>query len=151
MLGSVKIPSVVASLSLQKKGAFSDGSYAANVGGGILKRFTVTFDYEHRIMYLKPASGPLTDIGTFDRSGMWVNEVKDGLEIMDVTKGGAAEAAGLKVGEVITTVDGKPASATPVYAVRKAWRNEAVGTVVELGVGSGKAARQVKLVLKDQI
>jgi S1-C subfamily serine protease len=69
---------------------------------------------------------------------------------MDVTKGGAAEAAGLKVGEVITSVEGKPAT-TPVYAIRKAWRNEPAGTVVELGVGSGKDARKVKLVLSDQI
>ena len=151
MLGDVKIPTTVASFSLQEKGSFSDASYAANVGGGILKRFIVTFDYEHRIMYLKPATGPLTDIGTFDRSGMWVNGVKgSGYKIMDVTKGGAAETAGLKVGEIITSVDGKPAKG-PIYAVRKAWRNEPAGTVVELGVGSGKEARKVKLVLKDQI
>jgi hypothetical protein len=151
MLGDVKIPSTVASLSLQEKGSFSDASYAANVGGGILKRFIVTFDYEHRIMYLKPATGPVSDIGTFDRSGMWVNGVKGGgYKIMDVTKGGAAEAAGLKVGEIITSVNGKSAN-TPIYAVRKAWRNEPAGTVVELGVGSGKEARKVKLVLKDQI
>ncbi|HVT25826.1 MAG TPA: aspartyl protease family protein [Rhizomicrobium sp.] len=151
MLGDVKVPSTVASLSLQEKGSFSDASYAANVGGGILKRFIVTFDYEHRIMYLKPATGPVSDIGTFDRSGMWVNGVKGGgYKIMDVTKGGAAEAAGLKVGEVITSVEGKPAT-TPVYAIRKAWRNEPAGTVVELGVGSGKDARKVKLVLSDQI
>jgi hypothetical protein len=151
MLGDVKIPTTVASFSLQEKGSFSDASYAANVGGGILKRFIVTFDYEHRIMYLKPATGPLTDIGTFDRSGMWVNGVKgSGYKIMDVTKGGAAEAAGLKVGEIITSVDGKPAKG-PIYAVRKAWRNEPAGTVIELGVGSGKDARKVKLVLKDQI
>jgi len=151
MLGDVKIPTTVASFSLQEKGSFSDASYAANVGGGILKRFIVTFDYEHRIMYLKPATGPLTDIGTFDRSGMWVNGVKgSGYKIMDVTKGGAAETAGLKVGEIITSVDGKPAKG-PIYAVRKAWRNEPAGTVVELGVGTGKEARKVKLVLKDQI
>ena len=151
MLGDVKIPTTVASFSLQEKGSFSDASYAANVGGGILKRFIVTFDYEHRIMYLKPATGPLTDIGTFDRSGMWVNGVKgSGYKIMDVTKGGAAETAGLKVGEIITSVDGKPAKG-PIYAVRKAWRNEPAGTVVELGVGTGKDARKVKLVLKDQI
>ncbi len=151
MLGSVKVPSVVASLSLQDKGSFSDASYAANVGGGILKRFVVTFDYDHRIMYLKPTSTPLADIGTFDRSGMWVNGNADGLEVMDVTKGGAAEAAGLKVGDIITTVNGKPASGTPVYAVRKAWRNEAAGTHVKLVVRSGKAERKVRLTLKDQI
>ncbi len=151
MLGSVKVPSVVASLSLQEKGSFSDASYAANIGGGILKRFVVTFDYDHRIMYLKPTSAPLADVGTFDRSGMWVNGHKDGLEVMDVTKGGAAEAAGLKVGDIITGIDGKAATATPVYAVRKAWRNEAAGTVVRLKIGSGKAARKVRLTLKDQI
>ena len=151
MLGSVKIPSVVASLSLQEKGSFSDASYAANVGGGILKRFIVTFDYDHRIMYLKPSTEPVTDVGTFDRSGMWVNAAKDGLEVMDVTKGGAAEKAGLKVGDIITAINGKPATDVPVYAIRKAWRNEAAGTVVKLAVGTGKDARKAKLVLKDQI
>jgi hypothetical protein len=150
-LGSVAIPSVVASFSLQKKGAFSDASYAANVGGGVLKRFVVTFDYDHRIMYLKPSSEPVTDVGTFDRSGMWVNAVKDGLEVMDVTKTGAARKAGLKVGDIITTIDGKPASTIPVYAVRKAWRDEPAGTAVKLGIGAGKSARTATLVLEDQI
>ncbi|MGH7012383.1 MAG: aspartyl protease family protein, partial [Caulobacteraceae bacterium] len=73
-LGSVTTPSIVAGLSIQKAGSLSDPNYEGNIGAGILKRFVVTFDYGHRVMYLKPIVGPLTDVGAFDRSGMWINE-----------------------------------------------------------------------------
>ena len=150
-LGSVAVPQVVTSLSLQKKGAFASASYQGNVGGGLLKRFVVTFDYSKQIMYLKKLPGPVDDVDVFDRSGMWINAVSDGVEVMDVSNGGAAQAAGLHKGDVITAIDGKPAGSIPVYRLRESWRNRKAGTVVALTVRQGDAVRTVKLTLSDQI
>jgi C-terminal processing protease CtpA/Prc len=71
-----------------------------------LKRFLVTFDYRHRRLYLKPPPQSVSDTGTFDRSGMWLNSVDDGFEVGDVTPNSSAAAAGLKVGDRIIAVDG---------------------------------------------
>ena len=90
----------------QAKGAFSDPNYQGNVGSGLLKRYRVTFDYGHQVMYLKPLQPPPGDVGVFDRAGFWLNLSPAGFKIMDLTAGGAAAATGLKVGDEITAVDG---------------------------------------------
>ncbi len=116
-----------------------------------MKRFVVTFDYATQTMYLKPLPQPVADVGTFDRSGMWINAVKDGVEVMDVTANGPAQASGLKAGDVITRVDGKPITSIPLYELRRQWRDQAPGTVVKLAVKRGSAVREVTLTLHDQI
>ena len=85
----------------------------------ILKRFIVTFDYDHQIMYLKPQPKPVADTGTFDRAGMWINAVPEGFKIVDVTATSPAEAAGLQAGDIVTAVNGKPANKIPVYRVKR--------------------------------
>jgi hypothetical protein len=150
-LGSVRIPGVVAGFSTDAKGAFADPNYAGNVGSGLLKAFAVTFDYDHQIMYLRPVSPPDPDVGTFDRAGFWINTSPAGFKIVDLTAGGPAQAAGLKVGDEITDIDGAPASSIPISDLRQRLRDEPPGTNVALTVRSAGAARPVTLVLKDQI
>ncbi|HJU26278.1 MAG TPA: aspartyl protease family protein, partial [Rhodanobacteraceae bacterium] len=150
-IGPVKIADVVTSLSTQKKGSFASASYQGNIGGGVLKRFIVTFDYGHQIMYLKPLPQPVADIGTFDRSGMWINAVDDGMRVMDVTANGPAQKSGIRAGDVITQVDGKPATSIPVYELRRQWRNGKPGTTVKLALKRGTGTRAVAITLRDQI
>ncbi len=44
-LGGVTVKKPVVELSLQKEGAFTDPYVAGNIGGGVLRRFDLTFDY----------------------------------------------------------------------------------------------------------
>jgi len=150
-LGPVKIDDVVAGFSTQKSGAFADPTYQGNVGAGILKRFVVTFDYGHQIMYLKPLPTPVADTGVFDRSGMWINLADDGFEVVDVSAGGAAAAAGLAVGDRIVAVDGKPAGTLSLSDVRMTLRDRPVGTVVAVEVKRGDKTWTVPVTLKDQV
>lgn len=151
-IGTVQIPNVVTSLSLQKKGAFAEPSYQGNIGGKILKHFVVTFDYANHTMYLKPiAATPLKEVGSYDRAGMWINQVKGGIAVMDVTAGGPAAAAGIKTGDVITSVDGKPATAIHVYDLRDTLSHDAPGTVVHFGIQRNGKAHKVAVTLRDQI
>ena len=152
--GTLNFPSMpaihgpVVELSTDKGGAFADASMAGNIGAGILKRYVVTLDYEHATMYLKPVTTPVADLDTFDRAGMWFNVNDEGYTIVDVTKGTPADEAGLKAGDEITAVDGKPATSLPVYDVRRELRDEAPGTVVTFAV---KGKGDVKVGLRDLI
>jgi S1-C subfamily serine protease len=128
----------------------SDPNFQGNVGTRLLKRFVVTFDYGHQIMYLKRLPAPVADIGTFDRSGMWINASPKGFTIVDVTPGGAAEAAGLKVGDEITAVDGAPAGGVGLSDLRGRLRDATVRSVT-LRVESGGQARTLELTLKDLV
>ncbi len=153
----VRIERPVVHLSLQKKGALSDPYLAGNVGGGVLKHFTATFDYQGKVMYLEPkgqaAGGPGDGYDHYDRSGMWINQSRDGsgYEVVDVVAGGPAAEAGLKVGDTILTLDGQPAGETPVFEARNRLRDSAPGTPVRLAVRSGSQDRKLTLVLRDLI
>ncbi|HUO99230.1 MAG TPA: PDZ domain-containing protein, partial [Rhizomicrobium sp.] len=150
-LGDVKVAGIVTSLSTDAKGAFAGSDYSGNVGAGILKRFVVTFDYNNQVMYLKPLPQPVADTGTFDRAGMWFNQTGTGFKIVDVTQRAPAEEAGLKAGDEIVEVDGKPADAMKLYDLRFRLRNDAPGTVVTFKVLRGKEYRTIKVTLRDLI
>jgi C-terminal processing protease CtpA/Prc len=111
----------------------------------------VTFDYGHRVMYLKPLAQPGADVGSFDRSGMWINLGSDGYEVMDVAAGGPAAKAGLAVGDVITRLDGRGPRELSLADARRLLRATPAGTPVTLSVRRDKATRTLVLVLRDQI
>ncbi|HEY8003202.1 MAG TPA: aspartyl protease family protein [Phenylobacterium sp.] len=148
-LGPVKIEGVVAGLGTQTKGSLSDPNFLGNVGSKLLKRFVVTLDYGHQVMYLKRLSG-VTDTDTFDRSGAWINTSDKGFEIVNVTAGGAAADAGLKVGDQITAVDGAAAKGIGLSDLRERLRDPRVAAV-RLQVESAGQTRAVDLKLKDVV
>ena len=111
----------------------------------------VTFDYAHKVMYLKRITPTPPDVGTFDRSGLWINAKGGGYQVTEVAKGGAGDQAGLAVGDVITTIDGKPIGDDGLADARRMLRDEPAGTRVQLTVLRGTQTRSVTLLLKDQI
>lgn len=151
VLGGQTINGTVVQLSTDKKGAGADENMSGNIGGGILKRFVVTLDYEHSTMYLKPVTQAVSDLDTFDRSGAWINQSDAGYKVVNVTPGAPADVAGLKANDEIVAVDGKPATATPVYELRKRLRNQAAGTVVTFTVKRGGETKDIAVTLKDLI
>ncbi|HEY3638662.1 MAG TPA: aspartyl protease family protein, partial [Rhizomicrobium sp.] len=100
-LGSETVQSPVVEVSTDKSGATVDPAVAGNIGAGILKRYIVTLDYGHQVMYLKPVTTPVDDLDTFDRAGLWINQSAEGFAVVDVMKGAPADQAGLKVGDII--------------------------------------------------
>ena len=148
--GRVSVPDPVMELSSAKAGAGTDKNISGNIGGGILKHFTVTFDYAKQVMYLKPNKNYGAPMN-YDRSGMWINGTKGGFKVMAVMAGGPAEQAGLKVGDVITAVNGEPPAGMKLYGLRSRLRDSAPGSRLKLTVGSGSKARHVTLVLRRLI
>ncbi|HUB85526.1 MAG TPA: aspartyl protease family protein [Rhizomicrobium sp.] len=151
VLGGQTIAAPVVLLSTDTKGDNAGNTIAGNIGGGVLKRFVVTLDYAHNRMYLKPVTQAVADLDTFDRSGMWINNTDGGYTVVDITKGGPSDQAGLKVGDEIVSVDGKPATGIPLYEMRERLRNEAPGTVVHFTVKRGSETKDIAVTLRDLI
>jgi predicted aspartyl protease len=150
-LGTVEVDHVAAGLSDAKGGSTSDPNYGGNVGSALLKRFVVTFDYAHQVMYLHRIEPVPPDVGTFDRSGLWINAKPAGYEVVDVAGDSAAAKAGVAVGDIITTIDGKPVVADALSDTRRRFRSDPPGTSIVLGVVRGGESRRVTLTLADQI
>jgi hypothetical protein len=149
-LGSVEAPDVVTMLSLQKKGSFSNTYVAGNVGWGVLRRFTVTFDYGSQRLYLEPTTvDPGRD--SYDRSGLWLNQGAGFFEVVDVIKESPGSEAGLRAGDRIVAVDGVAASAVRLPDLRLRLRSEPPGTRVRLRVKSGQSEHDTTVVLRDLV
>lgn len=149
-LGSVQVPSPVTEIAKTKSGAYTDRYLAGNVGNGVFKRFTVTFDYSRQLVHFQPnASFAAKD--AFDRAGLWMNKNSEGFEVIDLAVGGPAAEAGLKAGDTIVTVDGTSAKDLTLPAVRARLRESAPGTKVRLSVLSGGKTRELTVTLRDLV
>ncbi len=54
-LGDVRIDGIAGDMYTGNKGAFANPDLTGNLGGGVLRRFDVAFDYAKRIKYLAPS------------------------------------------------------------------------------------------------
>ena len=149
--GPETIARPVVEVSTDKAGANADPSTTGNIGAGILKRYIVTLDYNHQVMYLKPVTVAVDDLDTFDRAGLWINQSPEGFSVIDVTKGAPADQAGLKAGDIIVGVNGTPTASLKLYDLRKQLRDEAPGTVVTFTVRRGDSQQTVPVTLRDLI
>jgi len=149
-LGTVEVPLPVTDMALSQKGAFANRYLAGNVGGGVLRRFDVTFDYGKQRLILQP-NASFAKPDSYDRAGMWLNREGEGFVVKDVVAGGPAAEAGLKVGDTILAVDGQKAADLLLPEVRARLKESPAGTKVRLSVGSGGETREVTVVLRDLV
>lgn len=150
-MGGVRVGNVAAGLSDSKRGSISDANFGGNVGSGLLRRFVVTFDYAHQTMWLKPLDPQPADAGAYDRSGMWINAAPEGFTVLSLVAKGPAEQAGLKAGDVIVALNGKPARMEELSDARAMLRNLPAGTRVPVQVRRGSESLSVEIVLRDLI
>ncbi len=149
-LGNVEVPGPVLDLAQSQKGSFNNRYLAGNVGGGVLRRFTVTFDYGKQRMYLEP-NGSFARRDNYDRSGMWLNRTGEAFEVMDVIAGGPAAAAGLAAGDTILAVDGRSTQELRLPDLRVRLKESEPGTRVRFTVKAGEKSREVSVILRDLV
>ena len=138
-------------LSLQRSGAFNANDTAGNVGGALLKRFAVTFDYPRRRLYFEK-NGGRDRPDPYDRAGLWLSGSADGraFEVYDVVARGPADEAGLKVGDRVIAVDGSGVEGLKLIETREGLK-DARRKSVRLTVQSGATTREVVLRLRDLV
>jgi hypothetical protein len=147
-IGGLTIYRPVTDIVTDKGGVAVATRTAGNIGGELLRRFTVTLDYGHRLLWLQP-NKQAYEPDIFDRSGLWISRAANGRTfIMDVTTGSAASRAGIAPDEEILKVNGRPANRIPIEALREQLKS-AVGTQITLLLKNRMGRRQVSITLEE--
>jgi membrane-associated protease RseP (regulator of RpoE activity) len=112
-------------VSIYRGAAGADaGADAGVIGGEIFRRFTVTLDYQSGKRLLKP-NAHFNEPYEVDMSGLELmvkaNDFK-AILIKDVRAGTPAAAAGLREGDVVVSIDGRPASEFDLDKLSKMFR-----------------------------
>ncbi len=141
-IGDLTLHDLIATYSGSSRGAFANPFTAANLGGNLLRRFNVTFDYQHETMTLDPNSN-FAQPDTYERSGLFLVNLHGNMTVVDARPGTPAASAGIVKGEVITSINGMPTATMTLDAVREFFRR-AAGTVLTLGVANKTGARTVQ-------
>jgi hypothetical protein len=149
-LGGLKINGIAGDLFTGDKGSFANPDIGANLGGGLLRRFTVAFDYANRKMYLKP-NASFSRPDSFDRSGLWLLADGDALQVADVADDSAAARAGLKVDDRIVALNGEPVAKRALADWRTFLATQAVGTKVPVRFTRNGKEETAELSLADRI
>ncbi|HUJ60212.1 MAG TPA: aspartyl protease family protein [Kofleriaceae bacterium] len=135
-IGDAVVHDVVGDLFTGDKGSFADPDAAANLGGGILHRFVVTFDYAKKVMYLEPGKD-VDRREAYDRSGLFLIRDGDALRAVSVVPGSGAARAGIRANDRIAEIDGAPVGRKSLAEWRAELRDSPVGTRVRMHVVSG--------------
>lgn len=149
-LGEVSVPCPLVALSTQAGGTDAERSVAGVIGNGLLRRFTVTFDYPRQLMYLRRGRGGVRSFD-YDRAGMWVNRLNHSFIVASVMAGGPAQRAGLRKDDLIVSVDGKDTGTLQLAAFRRTLESSPAGTKVDLKLDRAAGMVQAVVTLRDLI
>ncbi|MCR5873058.1 PDZ domain-containing protein [Phenylobacterium sp. J426] len=144
-LAGVEIRDIPAVFGDEDNSAFNVGHAGGNIGMPVLSRFEVTTDYARNRILLKPRPEALAAPFVKDRAGALARFADGVFTIAMVAPGSPAEAAGLKTGQVITAVNGRPAAELGVAGLTPL-RTAAAGQTLALTLQGGET---VTLTLRD--
>lgn len=120
-LGNLSIGSPLTGFSQASGGATATKAYDGTIGGEILRRFKVIFDYPHSRAVFEP-NAAFQDPFAADTSGLILIAADTRLgeiTVHRVLPGSPAAAAQLESGDIIKTIDGKPAAELGLQGVRE--------------------------------
>jgi Aspartyl protease/PDZ domain len=145
-----RLHGVVTRASRQRGGAFASMSEAGSIGGGVLRRFNITYDYPRHVLSVSP-SAARDAADPYDRSGMWLARSGGNIVVTAVTTGGPAAAAGLRAGDLLAEIDGRRAAGADVIRVRTELAARAASTHVTIVYQRDGTTHDATLILSDLI
>jgi len=123
-IGGYQVRSPLAAFVGQNLRVAADSHSAGVIGGGLLRRFTVTFDYAHQRIFLS-ANKHFEDYEQEDKSGIAVVAKGPGLrtfEVVAVQPGSPGADAGVQKGDVIAGIDEEAAADLTLASIRSLFR-----------------------------
>ncbi len=150
-LGPYVLRQPVTILPQDARGLLASPDIDALIGGEILSRFTITFDYQNQRILFKPVRH-FADPFPADASGLSLR-VKSGafgaVEIDSVEPNSPAATAGLQKGDVISAMDGRSVSESDLDKVRKTFQQS--GREIRLTISREAKTLSVNLKLQTRI
>jgi hypothetical protein len=144
----LRMPSVLAAFSRDTVGGGADPDSAGLLGGGLWKRFVVTFDYDRKTMWLARTAGfdrPTPMVG----AGILWGPSGDGFTLRVVRDQSAGAEAGLAVGDVLISIDGAPAAAYTLDQLQAMFAQQGVTHAVV--VRRGAEQRDTRVTPREQL
>jgi C-terminal processing protease CtpA/Prc len=148
-IGGFLLKEPITGLSLAEEGAFKSEKTQGNIGGGILKRFKVVFDYEHKKVILEK-NDSFDQKDELDKSGMMVIWKDGKFLINQIFKGTPAEKVKIEIGEEIISVNDELVSKYSLSQLRDLFLGKD-GTKIKLQLKKDDNVREVTFKLKSLI
>ena len=147
-IGSYEWEEPIAALSLSTAGMVGSKDYAGNIGNGVLERFVCTFDYERRKLYLEPGKRS-TARDSYSRVGTLL--VRNGERVLaaGVTRGSAADEAGLEANDEVLSIDDRAARRWTREEIDRLLEGGLEGSTHKLRIRRDGAESTLTLTLKD--
>jgi len=147
----VTIEQPVATMSQERTGVFASGDFAGLIGAEVLRRHHLFIDYPRKRLIFEQQDGQ-PEPYEFDMSGLFIST--EGAEyktvvVESVTVGSPADGAGVKVGDRLEAVNGKPIADYSLDALRQQWKQP--GAEVRLVLRRGTETIQRQFVLRRQV
>ncbi len=123
-LGRFVISNPVANFSQDAAGDDSDVEFAGMIGGEVLRRFKLTTDYSRKQIILE-RNKEFSAAYEFDMSGVSLAAGGEGFKIFKVRSlivDSPATEAGLRVGDIVTAINGKPTAGMTLVQIREMFR-----------------------------
>lgn len=131
-LGSIVLRDVVTGLYGDSAGVFSErGPWVGNIGGDLLRRFTVYLDYAARQMILEP-NASIADAFEIDMSGLGFVASGGEWTVEYVLPNAPGMEAGIERGDVVVAIDGRPVDGRAISELRKRFRRSGERTVLTI-------------------
>lgn len=119
-IGDAVVERPVVTLSQDQSGIFAAPQFEGMIAYGVLHRFLVTIDYSRKQLFLDPPSKPADE--QVDCSGAFIQAGSSDLHeftVAALVEKAACTEAGLKQGDRILAIDGKPATSFDLEWLRR--------------------------------
>jgi len=145
-IGKLSLPDTLTNFSFDTRGAFADPDLNGNIGGELLRRFTVIFDYANKRMILEP-NRHFNEPFDFDMSGLLIVAGGSDLrtfKVKNVVPNTPASEAKILEGDQIAAIDGRAAREFTLEQIRVLFRQD--GQTHKLTIDRG--GKQITATLK---
>jgi len=148
--GGYALKNVVLGCPTEKPaGVLGTDAFSGTMGINILQNFVFYIDYPNETIYLEKGKKFDQEFPS-DKSGLQLEVNKDKqYEIIHISKKSAAESAGLKVGDIVTAINGKSlVEMSSIDEINSVFKDKD-GTKIELKIMRDVKELDIPLILKD--